>query len=58
MATTTATRQVFPVDELEAFEELRSRAAEDVDRVHRQYRRDLVPLNQAVVLYSEQRRRG
>jgi MerR family transcriptional regulator/heat shock protein HspR len=39
-------------------EELRSRAAEDVDRVHRQYRRDLVPLNQAVVLYSEQRRRG
>lgn len=39
-------------------DELRSRAAEDVDRVHRQYRRDLVPLNQAVVLYSEQRRRG
>jgi MerR family transcriptional regulator/heat shock protein HspR len=39
-------------------DELRSRAAEDVDRVHRQYRRDLVPLNQAVVLYTEQRRRG
>jgi MerR family transcriptional regulator/heat shock protein HspR len=38
-------------------DELRSRAAEDVDRVHRQYRRDLVPLQQAVVLYSEQRRR-
>jgi MerR family transcriptional regulator/heat shock protein HspR len=38
-------------------EDLRSRAAEDVDRVHRQYRRDLVPLNQAVVLYSEQQRR-
>ncbi len=37
--------------------ELRSRAVEDVDRVHRQYRRDLVPLNQAVVLYSEERRR-
>jgi len=38
-------------------DELRSRAAEDVARVHRQYRRDLVPLQQAVVLYSEQRRR-
>lgn len=38
-------------------DELRATAAEDVDRVHRQYRRDLVPLNQAVVLYSEQRRR-
>ncbi len=38
-------------------EELRHRAVEDVDRVHRQYRRDLVPLNQAVVLYSEERRR-
>ncbi len=37
--------------------ELRNRAVEDVDRVHRQYRRDLVPLNQAVVLYSEERRR-
>jgi MerR family transcriptional regulator/heat shock protein HspR len=38
-------------------DELRARAAEDVDKVHRQYRRDLVPLNQAVVLYSEQQRR-
>ena len=38
-------------------DDLRARAAEDVDRVHRQYRRDLVPLNQAVVLYSEQQRR-
>jgi MerR family transcriptional regulator/heat shock protein HspR len=38
-------------------DELRARAAEDVDRVHRQYRRDLVPLNQAMVLYSEQQRR-
>ena len=37
--------------------ELRSQAVEDVDRVHRQYRRDLVPLNQAVVLYTEERRR-
>jgi MerR family transcriptional regulator, heat shock protein HspR len=41
-------------------DELRARSADEVDRVHRQYRRDLVPLNQAVVLYSEQqqRRRG
>ncbi len=38
-------------------DELRARAAEDVDRVHRQYRRDLVPLNQAMVLYTEQQRR-
>lgn len=37
--------------------ELSERAAEDVDRVHRQYRRDLVPLSQAVVLYQEDRRR-
>jgi MerR family transcriptional regulator/heat shock protein HspR len=37
--------------------ELRSQAVEDVDRVHRQYRRDLVPLNQAVVLYTDDRRR-
>ena len=38
-------------------ERLRTRAAEDVDKVHRQYRRDLVPVNQAVVLYREDRRR-
>ncbi len=38
-------------------DELRERAAEQVGEVHRQYRRDLVPLNQSVVLYSEQRRR-
>jgi MerR family transcriptional regulator/heat shock protein HspR len=37
--------------------ELEQRAAQDVDRVHRQYRRDLVPLNQAVVLYRDERRR-
>lgn len=37
--------------------ELQERAAKDVDRVHRQYRRDLVPLNQAVVLYRDERRR-
>lgn len=41
----------------ERTEELERRAAEDVDRVHRQYRRDLVPLQQAVVLYRDQRRR-
>ena len=29
-------------------DELRARAADEVDRVHRQYRRDLVPLNQAM----------
>lgn len=37
-------------------DELRSRAVEDVDRVHRQYRRDLVPVKQAVVLYTDNRR--
>jgi MerR family transcriptional regulator/heat shock protein HspR len=36
---------------------LRARAAEDVDKVHRQYRRDLVPLSQAMVLYRDERRR-
>ena len=34
-------------------EELSERVTDEVDRVHRQYRRDLVPLNQAVVLYSD-----
>lgn len=38
-------------------EDLAARAAADVDRVHRQYRRDLVPLRQAVVLYGDDRRR-
>lgn len=37
---------------------LRERAAHEVDQVHRQYRRDLVPLNQAVVLYTDKQRRG
>ncbi len=32
-------------------------AAEQVDRVHRQYRRDLVPLSQAIVRYSDRPRR-
>ena len=37
--------------------ELEQRVADDVDRVHRQYRRDLVPVSQAVVLYQDDRRR-
>jgi MerR family transcriptional regulator, heat shock protein HspR len=41
----------------EQVRELQTRAAEDVDRVHRQYRRDLVPVSQAVVLYQDERRR-
>ncbi len=36
---------------------LREQAVEEVDNVHRQYRRDLVPLKQAVVLYEGGRRR-
>ncbi len=32
---------------------LEVRVAEEVERVHREYRRDLVPLQQAVVLYSD-----
>ncbi|HTO01651.1 MAG TPA: helix-turn-helix transcriptional regulator [Microthrixaceae bacterium] len=38
-------------------ERLRAQVVEDVDSVHRQYRRDLVPLQQAVVLYEGGRRR-
>jgi len=34
-------------------EALEARVAEEVERVHREYRRDLVPLQQAVVLYSD-----
>ena len=34
-------------------ERLVSEASDEVDRVHRQYRRDLVPLNQAVVRYAD-----
>lgn len=37
--------------------ELEQQSAEEVDRVHRQYRRDLVPLRQAVVLYRDEQRR-
>ena len=47
------------VAELQAFaEQLAEQAADEVDRVHRQYRRDLVPLNQAVVRYDGPARRG
>ena len=35
---------------------LAAEAAERIDEVHRQYRRDLVPLNQAVVRYTDPRR--
>lgn len=41
----------------ERVEQLVSEGAERVDEVHRQYRRDLVPLNQAVVRYSGRPRR-
>ena len=33
--------------------QVRSNAQEAVERTHRQYRRDLVPLNQQVTLYGE-----
>ena len=39
-------------------EDLRETAAEEVESVHRQYRRDLVPLKQAVVPFGSRRRRG
>jgi MerR family transcriptional regulator/heat shock protein HspR len=32
---------------------LEARITDEVERVHREYRRDLVPLQQAVVLYSD-----
>ena len=41
----------------ERVELLVAEAAERVDEVHRQYRRDLVPLNQAVVRYSGRKSR-
>jgi MerR family transcriptional regulator/heat shock protein HspR len=37
---------------------IRSAANQAVAETHRQYRRDLVPLKQEVVLYQEGRRRG
>jgi len=36
----------------------RARASQEVESVHRQYRRDLVPLRQAVVPFASRRRRG
>jgi MerR family transcriptional regulator/heat shock protein HspR len=36
--------------------EIRARAGEAVEATHRQYRRDLVPVRQAVVLYEGRRR--
>ena len=36
---------------------LEARVADEVERVHREYRRDLVPLQQAVVLYSDRDQR-
>jgi MerR family transcriptional regulator/heat shock protein HspR len=45
------------VDRLEAqLAEARAAAKEAVDNTHRKYRRDLVPVNQSVVLYKESRR--
>lgn len=41
----------------EEVRKLKESSAEAVDRVHRQYRRDLVPVSQAVVLYQGDRRR-
>jgi len=38
-------------------ERLRRRVSDEVDRVHRQYRRDLVPLSQAVVPWRGPSRR-
>ena len=37
-------------------DDLREQAAEAVEDTHRQYRRDLVPVNQSVVLYRGRRR--
>jgi MerR family transcriptional regulator/heat shock protein HspR len=37
-------------------QDLHQRAAADVESVHRQYRRDLVPLRQAVVPFGSRRR--
>src|SRR5688500_4369646 len=39
-------------------EELRSQAAEAVDAAHRQHRRELVPMKQALLLYRPSRSRG
>lgn len=39
----------------EELERVDSQRTEDVQKVHRKYRRDLVPLNQAIVLYRGDR---
>jgi MerR family transcriptional regulator, heat shock protein HspR len=39
-------------------DETRQRAQDAVDRAHRQHRRELVPLNQAVVVFENRRRAG
>ncbi len=48
------------LDRLRAqLEAVTAKVSDEVDRVHRQYRRDLVPLNQAVIRYGDDRfRRG
>ncbi|MBL8775253.1 MAG: helix-turn-helix transcriptional regulator [Acidimicrobiales bacterium] len=45
------------VEELRAqIDQLRAQAHEAVSETHRQYRRDLVPVNQAITLYQRRRR--
>lgn len=45
------------VEELRAqIDQLRAQAHEAVSETHRQYRRDLVPVNQAMMLYQRRRR--
>jgi MerR family transcriptional regulator/heat shock protein HspR len=47
------------IEQLQAqIEALEERAQQAVADTHKQYRRDLVPVKQAVVLYRGQRRRG
>jgi MerR family transcriptional regulator/heat shock protein HspR len=41
-----------------ALEETKAQASDAIDRAHRQYRRDLVPLKQSVVLFEGRRTRG
>ena len=41
-----------------ALEDAKAQASDLVDRTHRQYRRDLVPLKQSVVLFEGRRTRG
>jgi MerR family transcriptional regulator/heat shock protein HspR len=41
-----------------ALEDAKRQASDAVDRAHRQYRRDLVPLKQSVMLFEGRRTRG